>query len=153
MNAVVKTTRTEFAFFAVLLSIGIGTTRGEELVSTRTGSSANRVDIIFLGDGYQQAELGLYQQHIDGMLEHMFSQQPFNRYSQFFNVHRIDVISNESGADVPPENIDVDNALGSKYYFDGVTERLLYVNQVMADTVLLRSIPFDNLFITQPYNV
>lgn len=125
----------------------IGTTQAEEMTSYRTGSSDNRVDIVFLGDGYQAHELDLYEQHINGMLDHMFAQQPFNRYEQFFNLHQIDVISEESGADVPPQNEFVDSALGSKYYFDGVTERLLYVNQVLADSVLVRTIPFSDFFV------
>lgn len=119
----------------------------EDLDSFLRGPTSNRVDIVFLGDGYQEHELDTYDEHIDGMLAHMFAQQPFSRYREFFNVHRISVISNESGADVPPDGEFVDTALGAKYYFDGTTERLLYIDQSKADQVLLRSIPLDeNIF-------
>ena len=106
------------------------------------GPSQNRVDIITLGDGYQEHELDLYAQHVDGMIDYMFQQEPFNRYEEFFNVYRINTISNESGADVPfgaaPET--VDTALGSTYYFDGQTERLLYIDEFQTNTVVFNSL-------------
>ena len=104
------------------------------------GSSANRVDIVFMGDGYTTTDLGsggAYQTHISSMLNHLFQDQedPFPRYEKFFNVHRIDVVSNQTGADVPPENVFRDTALDASYFFDGVTDRLLYINQAKADQI------------------
>ncbi len=108
------------------------------------GASDNRVDVVFLGDGYTQADLsaGTYDQHINGYLEHMFGPapsgiaDPFPRYANFFNVHKIDVVSNESGADNPNENHYVDTALDASYYWDGTTERLLYLNSGKAQQAL-----------------
>jgi hypothetical protein len=45
------------------------------------------------------------------------------------------VVSNQSGADIPPGTYR-DTALGASYYWDGVTERLLYVNESKANTAL-----------------
>jgi hypothetical protein len=99
------------------------------------GPSQNRLDLVFMGDGYTQSQLGtLYPQHIDEMLHHLFSEDedPFPRYAKFFNVHRIDIASAQSGADVPPNGIFRDTALGASYYGDGVTERLLTIDQSLA---------------------
>ena len=125
---------------------GTSTGQAEEMISIVTGPPSNRVDMVFLGDGYQEHELPLYETHIGSMVEYMFTQEPFNRYENFFNQHRINVVSNESGADVPPDDIDVDTALGATYYFDGETERLLYIDALSADQTLLRSIPITNIF-------
>jgi IgA Peptidase M64 len=103
------------------------------------GPSANRVDIVFLGDAYTAADLNTsYVAHISSMLTHMFNegQDPYPRYTNFFNVHRINVVSNEQGADVPPNNIFRDTALDATYYFDGVTERLLYFDETKANNAL-----------------
>jgi hypothetical protein len=103
------------------------------------GNSDNRVDVVFLGDGYTASQLGtLYTQHIDSMLDHMFfeGEDPFPRYRNFFNVHRVDLVSNQSGADIPPLGVFRDTALDSRYYFDGETDRLLYVNDAKALTVM-----------------
>ncbi|HHH75644.1 MAG TPA: hypothetical protein ENL03_01305, partial [Phycisphaerae bacterium] len=68
-----------------------------------TGPSSNRVDIVFLGDGYTASEIDtVYPTHIDNMLTHMFNagEDPFPRYSNYFNIHKVDVISEQSGADI-----------------------------------------------------
>src|SRR5687768_8619825 len=76
------------------------------------GPPSNRVDIVFLGDGYTQADLtaGLYDQHIRLYSNHMFASptfldDPFSRYRNFFNVHKLSVVSNQSGADVPSQSV------------------------------------------------
>lgn len=107
------------------------------------GPSSNRVDIVFLGDGYLAADLTTtYPAHINMMLEHMFlaGEDPFPRYRNFFNVHRIDVVSNERGADIAPQGIFRDTALDARYYWDGSTERLLYVDQTKAYLTLFQNL-------------
>ena len=71
-----------------------------------TGDSANRVDIIFLGDAYTASEIETtYTSDILDYLSYIFDDsaltQPFGRYENFFNIYAIDVVSNESGADNP----------------------------------------------------
>ena len=124
------------------LLMGARLANAENVVSTTTGPSGNRVDVVFVGDGYQEHELDLYHLHLDGAINHIFTgtEEPFNRYQNFFNFHRVEVISEESGADVPPENVFVDTALGASYYWDGFTERLMSVNTVKADAIVNRSI-------------
>lgn len=102
------------------------------------GPSSNRVDIMFLGDGYTAEEIGTtYVSHIDAMLTHMFNEgeDPFPRYAKFFNVHRIDVVSQESGADVPPEGIFRNTALDATYYHDDSNARALYINSAKANEI------------------
>ena len=99
------------------------------------GPVENRVNIVFLGDGYREEEIeSAYVDHINGMLGHMFDdgEEPFVRYRNFFNVHRINVISNESGADIPADNIYRDTALDATYSWGGGVDRLLYVNTGLA---------------------
>ncbi len=107
------------------------------------GPSSNRVDTVFLGDGYLAADLAtVYPAHINMMLEHMFfeGEDPFPRYRNYFNVHRIDVVSNQRGADVPPQGIFRDTALDASYYYDGATERLLYINSNKAYVQLFQNL-------------
>ena len=109
-------------------------TTGFETVLSN-GPSANRVDIVILGDGYTAAQIDdVYLSHVNGMLEYLFNagQDPYPRYANFFNAHRINVISNESGADEPPNEIFVDTALDA-YYFCGGTERLICINNTKAN--------------------
>ncbi len=108
-----------------------------------SGDPANRVDIVFLGDGYTQANLsaGLYASHVQNYLDYMFAApdylaDPFPRYRNFFNVHLVDVVSQESGADDPvPNGIFRNTALGATYDTSGI-DRLLSINANSANAFL-----------------
>ena len=122
-----------------LLTAAPAAVQASHTTMVNNGPSANRVDIVFLGDAYTAADLNTsYVTHINSMLTHMFNegQDPYPRYTNFFNVHRINVVSNEQGADVPPNNIFRDTALDATYYFDDVTERLLYIDETKANNAL-----------------
>ena len=82
------------------------------------GPSDNRVDIVFMGDGYTAAQINTgYLQDVGSLISYMFDgselTQPFARYQSFFNIHVVEVVSNESGADHP--GISHDTALGATY--------------------------------------
>ncbi len=136
----------------ILLAACVNTTPsgnaiGQTLNSTSvTGPSQNRVDIMFIGDGYQAHELDTYERHIASMLNHMLViQEPFNRYANYFNVHRIELFSAESGADRAPDGHFVDTALDARYYFNGETDRLLYISERLADRAISAAINGTNI--------
>jgi len=85
------------------------------------GPVSNRLDWVIVGDGYRQSELTNYAIHVNKVVNGWFAADPFDIYVNYFNVHRVDVISNQSGID----NIDVnppvyvDTALDM--YYDGRT--------------------------------
>ena len=113
---------------------------GAELTTVaNNGDSGNRVDVVFIGDGYTADQIDTtYADHIDSAVNYFFgSKDPFPRYQKFFNLHRIDVISNESGADEPNHAdgpINRDTALGASYGWGGSVDRLLYFNTGAANT-------------------
>ena len=92
------------------------------------GPNSNRVNVVFLGDGYTASEINTtYPAHIVAMTNYMFNppsvlnSEPYPTYKNYFNVHRINVVSNESGADVPPLGISRDTALDATYrLLDGI---------------------------------
>ena len=94
-----------------------------------------------MGDGYTSSEIATtYQTHINDMVDYLFTANtlvdPLYRYKNFFNVHYVSVISAESGADDPTNGIYKDTALDSTFLYDGVTDRLLYVDQTKTDAAL-----------------
>ena len=106
------------------------------------GQPPNRVDMVFVGDGYTQANLsaGVYTGHVQSYVDYMFGtaagslSEPFPRYRKFFNVHQIDVASQESGADNSPFGVLRNTALDARYWTDGI-ERLLTIDPVKASQV------------------
>jgi hypothetical protein len=92
------------------------------------GPPANRVDLVFVGDGYTAAELGQYAMDVDGIWPAFLAEPPLAEYATFFNVHRVDVTSPESGVDNDPvQGISRQTALDMTYWCSGV-QRLLCVN-------------------------
>jgi hypothetical protein len=106
------------------------------------GPSSNRVNTFFLGDGYTAADLaaGTYSNQVQGYVNYMFANSrnsdPFYRYRNFFNLYKVNVVSNQSGADEPQNNVFKNTAMDATYRYDGVTDRLLYDNDSKANALL-----------------
>ena len=97
-----------------------------------SGPSSNRFDIVIVGDGYTQSEMGLFHQHARSKWEAIKAVEPFTSYRSYFNVWMIDVVSNESGVDNDPlPGTMRDTALDMQFWCSG-TERLLCMNQAKA---------------------
>ncbi len=71
------------------------------------GDDAKRIVFTFLGDGYQDFEFAKYEVDIQNVVNDLFNKSPFKEYQNYFNVYRIDVDSQESGADHPGTATDV----------------------------------------------
>ena len=98
------------------------------------GPSSNRVDIVLVGDGYTSAEMGTYSSHAQNAANAFFNQLPFNIYRPLFNVHRVDVTSNQSGVDNDPTlGVSRDTALNMGFWCAGI-ERLLCVDVFAAQS-------------------
>ncbi len=113
------------------LSAWIGAAYGQNLQTLQqTGSPDNRVDIVILGDGYTQGQIDQFYVDANRFVDYAFGQagqEPFGRYARFFNIHAVEVISAESGADVPDEGIYVETALDASYG-QGSEERILKID-------------------------
>ena len=95
------------------------------------GPTENRIDLVLLGDGYTEQELANYINHANNMVNGFFNEGVLNNYQSYFNVHRVDVISNESGVDNDPNGILRDTALDMTYYCSNIA-RLLCVSVAKA---------------------
>ena len=92
------------------------------------GPTANRVDIVFIGDGFTQADLPTWPAVAVAGYERLFQYEPFIRYREYFNVHRVDVVSAESGVDNDPtQGVERDTALDMRFWCSNI-ERLLCIN-------------------------
>jgi hypothetical protein len=106
--------------------------RGDVTTLLNSGPPANRIDIVLVGDGYTLADLGVYAQQVNSWLAGFLAAEPFHSYSHHFNVHRVDVISTDSGVDHDPTYpIWRDTALDMGF-FCGEWERLLCVDVAKA---------------------
>lgn len=110
------------------------------------GPVANRVDLVFVGDGYLATQLALYQTHVAAGQNALFALEPFATYENFFNVHVVEVISNEAGVDNDPtQGILRDTALDMGFFCSGI-ERLLCVNTTKAYSYANNAPDVDQVF-------
>jgi hypothetical protein len=134
-------TRAARAALCLLAVVCFARAAAAEPVQTivNNGDPANRVDIVILGDGYTAGELSKYQSDIQDFVQHMFEQEPLQEYKRFFNVHRIDVVSAESGADHPETGTFRNTAFDAAYNCTGI-QRLICANTSKASNVALNSL-------------
>jgi hypothetical protein len=133
--------KTYWALSAVLLILCLPQIASAEPFETiiNNGSAANRVDIAILGDGYTAAEMQKYKNDVQNAMALFFNNEPFHEYRNFFNVHRIDVVSSQSGADHPERSAFVNTALDATYDCSGI-QRLICVNVGKVFTILGNSV-------------
>ncbi len=111
-----------------------------------SGPTANRLDVVILGDGYRIFDLNNYAQHAQRAVDALFSTIPFSNYKPYFNIHRVDVISNESGVDNDPSlGVMRDTALDMGFWCNNVP-RLLCVNVAKAYSFAANAPAADLLF-------
>jgi hypothetical protein len=103
------------------------------------GAPQLRVDIAIVGDGYTAGEMTKYRNDALQFVQGWFAQDPYREYQRYFNVHRVDVVSNQSGADHPETGTFVDTAFDAAYNCGG-TQRLICVNQTKVFAALQRSL-------------
>ncbi len=88
----------------------------------------NRVNVVLIGDGYTNSQLSQYADDAQNISDKFLDQEPLKSYKSYFNVHRVDVISAQSGVDNDLSNgRKRDTALDMNYWCSGI-ERLLCVN-------------------------
>lgn len=128
------------AWAALFLALSASAFAEPVTLVRNNGPSANRIDIVVLGDGYTAAELasGKYATDVDTMLQGLFAQQPYSEYRNYYNVRRVDVISTESGADHPENGTYKNTALDAAYNCAAI-QRLICVNTAKVSTVLSNS--------------
>ncbi|MFD4642889.1 M64 family metallopeptidase [Lentzea sp. NPDC058436] len=101
-----------------------------------TGDSAERFDLVFVGDGYTADDLTTYTANVKSKWEELSAVEPFATYKQYFNVWQVNVVSPESGVDHDPtKGILKNTALDMGFWCQGRdanTERLLCVNETKA---------------------
>jgi len=109
------------------------------------GSLDKKVDILILGDGYAQGDMDKFRKDAKHFSETLFSYEPFKKHKNDFNVRAIEVISAESGIDMPDKNVWKNTALGTMYNTFGSARYVLTEeNRTLRD--IAGTAPYD--FIT-----
>ncbi|MEU5402267.1 M64 family metallopeptidase [Streptomyces sp. NPDC005963] len=103
------------------------------------GSTADRLDIVIVGDGYTAAELPQFHTDAKEIWAETAAVEPYTTYRNLFNIWTVDAVSNQSGVTGDPDRGTVrDTALGS-YFWCGDIERLLCIDQEKVDRYVAKA--------------
>ena len=98
------------------------------------GSSATRMDYVFIGDGYTAAEIDKWRADAQKVINGFLADPLFNANRASMNIHRVDVASNQSGVDEIDKGIYRDTAMDGEFACYNI-ERLLCVNNTKATNI------------------
>ncbi|HEV8112601.1 MAG TPA: M64 family metallopeptidase [Planctomycetota bacterium] len=94
-------------------------------------NNGNRVDLVVVGDGYQAAQLPAYAAQVATLATSFFNREPYLTYQPLFLVHRVDVVSVDSGVDNDPFGVLRNTAMDMEFWCNGI-DRSLCIDVVKA---------------------
>ncbi|MGW1072996.1 M64 family metallopeptidase [Streptomyces sp. NPDC002537] len=101
---------------------------GDVTPIVRNGPVADKLDVVFIGDGYTAGQQGDFHAAVRAKWAKMSAVEPYASYRNLFNVWAVDAVSRESGVSGDPgKEVTKDTALHSGFFCDGI-ERLLCVD-------------------------
>ncbi|MFD7430443.1 M64 family metallopeptidase [Streptomyces sp. NPDC059818] len=102
-----------------------GTTDGEVGEVSVTGPSADRLDVVIIGDGYTADEQDAFHTAAAGKWADITGIEPYASYQGLMNVWTVDAVSAESGITGDPGTDVVKNTALGSYFWCSETERLI----------------------------
>ncbi|MBW1878549.1 MAG: hypothetical protein JRJ84_09315 [Deltaproteobacteria bacterium] len=116
----------------------IQTRAGDPIQVLYSGPDDERLDLVFLGDGYTQAELIQFAADVDGVVDHLLTLEPYGQYAALFNVWRVDTASATSGIG----SGGVGGSTAYRCYYDcGGIERLVCCDDTRVMNEIAASVP------------
>ncbi len=100
------------------------------------GPASARFNLVLIGEGYTAAQQAQFATDAQQFVDFLFSTPPFDTHCSAINVYRLDVESDQSGADDPVAcggtGATVDTYFDASFCGDGTIRRLLVANNATA---------------------
>jgi hypothetical protein len=110
------------------------------------GDPSEKVDLLFLGDGYTEAEIAKFHAHVERLAAALFRWAPFSSRRTDFNVRAIDTPAAYSGISRPRAGVHRKSPLGASYnIFD--SERYVLTLDDRAWRDVAAAAPYDFVMI------
>jgi len=115
------------------------------------GPIENHVDIIILGDGYQESEMKKFRDDVARLTNELIAVEPFKSRKADFNVRAVETPSQTSGVNKPHPGVFKRSPLSVSYgAFDSERYALAYDNKTIRDVAA--TVPYDYMFIIMNEN-
>ena len=105
-------------------------------------------DLVIVAEGFTQADMPAFHEAVDDYIDFMFSyEDEFKAHQKAWNIHRVDLVSQESGSDASYGTNTINTALDSGFNCSNI-QRLLCVNASKTFEVVNNTYPqWDNILV------
>jgi hypothetical protein len=110
------------------------------------GDPSRKVDVVFIPDGFTQAEMGKFTAAVKKFAEGLLVTPPFSDQAKAFNIWQVEAPSVESGTDIPGKGIYKETILNTSFYtFDSERYNMTYNIKAVRDVAA--NAPYDVIVI------
>jgi hypothetical protein len=111
-----------------------------------SGDPAIRVDVVIIPEGYTADQMDLFKEDCKKFANYLFNSTPFKENKEKFNIWGVEAPSEESGTDIPADNIWRKTVLNSRFYtFD--LDRYLMTSDYKSVRDVAANAPYDQIYI------
>ncbi|MFA6127668.1 MAG: M64 family metallopeptidase [Bacteroidales bacterium] len=131
---------------ALALIMGTITLQGQKFevdTLSMTGPTDQRINMVFLSDGYREAELPKFIIDAHWMMDALFAKAPYAQYRNYFNCFAINVPSEVSGAADDPTQL-INNYFGSTFNYNGIWRLVVPTRTDRISRVLMENFPVSD---------
>ena len=127
--------------------------RFETLDLEINGPPDQKVDLLFLAEGYTAEEMDKFLADVKRSIGFIFTEEPFKSNRESFNIRAVKSFSEDSGTDIPGQGIWKSTVMNSNFYTFGI-ERYMTTLDYKAVCDVAASAHYDQIYIlvnTQKY--
>lgn len=118
----------------------------EKVEILNNGKPEEKIDLVILAEGYTPAEKKKFIDDSQRVTGYLFDEEPFKSEKDKFNVYSVFTPSEESGTDIPGENIYKNTRFNSTFYtFD--LDRYLTTSDMKTIYDAAAVVPYDQVYI------
>jgi len=110
------------------------------------GSSAEKVDIVYLAEGYTKEQMGKFQKDVKRLNDYLFEREPFKSQKSAFNIWSVASASQEQGTDIPGDNVWANTIMNSNFYTFNSSRYLTTFDQKSIRDIAA-NVPYDHIVV------
>ncbi len=110
------------------------------------GDPANKVDLLFVAEGYTAEEMDKFRKDAKKFGEYLFELEPYKSRKDDFNIWAVESVSEESGTDIPHQDIWKNTVANSNFYTFEIDRYLTAPDQKLISQIASNA-PYDALYV------
>ncbi len=110
------------------------------------GGADEKVDVLFLAEGYTLDEMDKFLEDARRSAEYIFSEEPFKSSRKQFNIRAVKSASQDSGTDIPGAGVWKNTVVNSSFYTFGI-ERYMTTMDYKSVCDVAANAPYDQIYI------